>query len=131
MKDFFPSPPVMKLLQVVSAHDPDEADAGKTALELGEGVCGTAGAEQRFHGAGPQRRVARNSAGRREPLLERSHVVGVLQWVLRTDQQPDLVQPQPPQGLKRYMRMTLMRRIEGAAQQANLRPASWQVAAQS
>lgn len=121
----------MNLLQVIGAHDPDEVNTRKTAFELGQGVGRAPRTKQRLHGAGADAWVPRDMPGAGEALVQRGHLLRILEGILRTNQQPDFVQPEPPQRFPRHMGMPLVRRIEGAAEQTDPRAAWRQAAPQS
>ena len=64
-------------------------------------------------------RVARDLAGYLQALVIVAIAVGLLQRVLRRDQPPDPVETKPLQRVEGNGAMTVMRRIERAAEQAD------------
>src|SRR6185437_14293042 len=66
-------------------------------------------------------RMARHAAGRGQALGEGRHALHGLQRILRRDQPPDIVEPEPLERQAAEMQMAGMRRVEGAAEQADAR----------
>ncbi len=111
-----PAAPAVQVLQAVGAHDPDEGDAGIAGLQGADGVDGVAHAQPGFRIGHDHARPPRHGAGRGHPprqLRRRARLQGIA-W---RDQPDHPVQPQPLQRRLGHMRMALVRRIEGAAEQ--------------
>ena len=113
-----PSPP-WQLRQVVGTDEPDEAAFGP-CREPFEGIGRVAGAKAVLDVARLDAGVAlQEGASTREALVEACHADFRLQGVLWRDEPPYLVEAEPLQRLSTDVEVALMRRIEGAAKQAD------------
>ena len=94
--------------------------ARKAAAERLYRIGGEAGAEPRFDVADPYAAVgSRDRRGPIQPLGKGRHAGNRLQRVLRRHQPPDLVYVEALQRLPADMQVPAMRRVEGAAEQAD------------
>src|SRR5690606_38843112 len=118
-RDLLPALPVTDLVQVVGAHQPDEAHVGIMPPQLLQRVGRVARAQPRFHRGDPDARMAGHGLGAAQALRQRRHAVGVLERILRADQPPDAIELQPVQRGQADLAMRRMGRIEAAAEQAN------------
>src|ERR1700722_1705796 len=111
--------PQMELAKVVGAHDPDEMDARRSALEPAQRVKGEARAYLRLdvgdHNARPDVEPAR----RLDAGVERRQASQRFQRIGRRHQPPDAVEREPAQRKPGGERMSLMRRIERPAEEPN------------
>jgi hypothetical protein len=92
----------------------------KAPPERAERVGGIAGAEQGLDVGDPEAGVARQPARAGQALGKGRHALLLLERILGRDQPPDLVEAEPAQRLQADLEMTLMGRIERAAQQPDL-----------
>ena len=115
----FPAVPARHLHQVVGAHQPDEADAREAAFQRHQGIGGEPGAEAAFHVGDPDRRVADDRPRALHPFVQRQQGTAVLQRILRADQPPDLVQVQAFDRRQADEAVSLVRRVERSAEQAD------------
>lgn len=115
-RDRAPAIPARKLREVVGAHQPYEPRAGKPAGKLGNRVGSVAGAEAAFYGGSHNPHIVGDCAGRGETRGEGCHFMPILERVSGRDQQPNLIQPQPPQRRAGDVQVPFMGRIEAAAQ---------------
>src|SRR5260221_13277835 len=97
--------------------------AGKRARDGVDRTRGVAGAEPRLDVGDLDARILRQRRGRGEALGERRHAAHRLQWVLRRDQPPHLIEREPSQRLAADMEMAAMGRIERAAEEPDAAPA--------
>ena len=94
--EFQPAAPARQLRQDVGAHEPDEAHAREAPQQPAQRVDGVARAEHRLDRGGDHAAAVGDAARGRQALAERRHAAVRLQRIAGRDQQPDLVQPQPP-----------------------------------
>src|SRR5882757_2031165 len=100
VKDLLPGVPAVDLGEVVGAHQPDEAMAGKAPGQPPQRGGGVAGPEPRLEIGDLEAGVAGDGPGPGQPVAERRHPGHRLERVLRADQPPDLVEPEPRQSLQ-------------------------------
>jgi len=117
-----PTPPAADLRQIVGAHQPDETGARKAPLQRVQRVGGIAGAEPRLDIGHLDALVGHHRGGGRHPIGERRHAADRFQRVLRRDQPPDLVEPEPSQRLAADVQMAVMGGVERAAEQPDAAP---------
>src|SRR5262249_14802288 len=117
VKDLLPGVPAVDLDEVVGAHQPDEAMAGKAPCQLPERGGGMAGAEPRLDVGDLEAGMAGDGPGAFQPVLERRHPGRRLQRVLRADQPPDLVEPEAGERRQADLAMPLGGRGERPARQ--------------
>lgn len=114
--------PAMEACEIVSAHDPDEADLRTATRQILNRVIGVARADLRFDPRHNNARMIPQFAGGLHSGLKRRQSLIFLQRITGRHQPPDLVEPQPLQGDLADEPMTLMGRIKGAAKEPNLKP---------
>ena len=117
VKDLLPGVPAVDLGEVVGAHQPDEAMAGKAPGQPPERGGGVAGPEPRLEIGDLEAGMTGDGLRPGQPLPERRHAVNRLKRVLRADQPPDLVEPEARQGLQADLAMALVGRVERPAEQ--------------
>ena len=110
----------MEAAQIVGAHDPDEAHAGTARGQIAHRVVGVARADVGFEAGDVDARMMGERARGREALRQRRKAAGVLERIARRHQPPDPVEPDPVHGEQAGGAVRRMRRIEGAAEQADL-----------
>ena len=91
--DVAPMLPAMEARQIVRAHDPDEAHAGATAREPGDGVVGVARADLRLEACDHDARMVGERAGGLHAQGERRQAVIRFEGIARRHEPPDLVEP--------------------------------------
>ena len=109
------------LRQIVGAHQPDEMLARMDRTERYDGVGGVASRELRFDREHANARIAGEGVGSSEAPRQGRHSGRGFQRILRRDEPPDLVEIQALQRFEADMAMTLMRGVEGAAEEADPR----------
>lgn len=109
----------MQIGEIVGADQPDQADMGEAPLERGHGIDRIAGAQNRLHRGDPNPPIPDQRLGVTLSGGECGHAVVGFERVLRGNQPPDAVKPQPVQRLTADLHMALMGRIERAAEQAH------------
>src|SRR5690348_6301318 len=124
MKDVRPPLPTPNLVEVVGAHQPDEAGPREASLEGGNRVRRVARAEPRLDVGRLDARIAGGDDGGGEARLEGGHAACRLQRVLRRDEPPDLVEIETPQRFEAEMEVAAMRRVERPADQADPPPSA-------
>ena len=122
VSEFQPTAPARQLLQNVGAHQPDEVRAWKPPQQAVQRIDGVARAEYRLDRAGDDAASVRDAARRGQALAQRCHAALRLQHIARRDQQPHLIEPQPPASNIDDMAMPGMRRIERTAEQSDTHP---------
>ena len=118
--DFPPAAPLVKIWHGVGAHQPDKLVAGVPPLQRRQRIhrvpCPCACLEV----AGLDRRAPRYPLGRGEPRSVGRHVLGAgLKRVTGRHQPPHLVQAKRVERGQADPPMTAMRRVEGAAEEAD------------
>jgi len=114
-----PVPPKVKLAQVVRAHDPDEMRARRPAFEPNDGFVGVARPDLGLESGDGDARIARQAPRRFDPRAHLGEARRQLQRVARRRQPPQAVEAQPPQRQLGNQPMPFVRRVEGAAEQAD------------
>ena len=114
-----PSQPMLELGQDIGAHQPDELGARIAPAQRPHGVERIARAEQQFGRVDPDAGVAGELTRARDASRQRLHAVVALQWVLRRDEPPDLVETEAPQGFQADVAMAVVGRVERSAQKAD------------
>ena len=97
---------------------------GNSPKQAAQRVDGVAGAEHDLDRAGHHATSVGDAARGCQALAERRHAALRLQRIAGRNQQPHLVQPQPPPRDFNDVAMTFMRRIERAAEQADAHAAT-------
>ncbi len=120
--DLLPAPPAWELNEIIRPHQPDEARTGEAALQFAQGVARVARAKPRLDIRGDDSSPIGNPPGTCQALSLCAHPGGGFQRVAGRDHEPELVQPQMPHGLLGDVQMPFMRRVERAAEQADLQP---------
>jgi hypothetical protein len=110
---------VWQLHQVIGAHEPDEAGAGKASAQRRERIGGVAGVQMALNIGGDDVAPIGNGGSTCQPRGKRLHAGLRLQWIARGNQQPHLIQAQALQRGAGNVQVAIMRRIEAAAQQAD------------
>ncbi len=120
--DAGPVLPTRQLRQIIRPHEPYEGHPREELSQRAQGVERVALAEFRFdrgrHDAAPigDPPCAGQAVG------QAGHAGARFERVTGRDQQPDLVEPQPPPGERGDMQMSGMRRVERTAEQADPHP---------
>src|SRR5437868_155704 len=109
----------MELRKVVSAHDPDQAQAGSPAAQVSDGVESVADADDSFETADFDARIVGHSARGFHALVEIEQTAVGLERVARRHQPPYAVEFQPLDREQADGAMSRMWRIERTAQEAD------------
>lgn len=109
----------MEAGEVVGTHDPDEPDPGMAADEPGQRVIGVACTDDGFEACDVDAGMAGEGAGSVHPLGNRRQKSVVFQRVTWCHEPPDAIQLEAFEGDETDEQMGLMRRIEGAADEAD------------
>src|SRR5215470_335863 len=117
--DAAPFLPAMKAAQIVGTHDPNKVHARTATHEITDGVVRIAHADLGLEPADVDAGMMRQRARGCHPVGERAQAVGVLERIAWCHQPPDAMQAKPSHRDQAGGPMGLMRRIEGAAEQAN------------
>ena len=125
--DLLPAFPAMQVRQVVGAHEPDKANAGKPLCHSAEAVACALCRKPHFQVRDPDARMSHDSPCPRHALRQWGGPA-FLQRIARRHQPPHLVEGKSLQGFPGDMRMTLMGRIKRPAKQpdAHSRPRQWE-----
>ncbi len=116
--DLAPVFPAMKLRQIVSAHQPDKPRFRTNCLQRDDRLSRIARPRMGLKITDLDARVIHQRLCRCHPPLKRRWSV-ILQRIARTDQPPDLIQPEPLHRLKCDVHMTTVRRIKRSSQKAD------------
>jgi len=115
-----PVAPVMKMSQIVGAHQPNVAVFGETLLEPLDRIDRKSCALSRFEIADPDRRAPRHPPGRCQPSLEWRHILGAfLQRVAGRYQPPDFIEAECFDRVQADRAMPLVRGVERAAKKTD------------
>lgn len=112
----------MNRLQVVRTHQPDKAMLRKTPPQFHQRLRGKHRAELRLDPAHRDPRMPSHPSCGRHALRQRCHAPARLKRVLRRDEPPDVIEPQPLQGQQADMAVPAMGGVERAAQKADALP---------
>src|SRR6202166_4928859 len=107
----------MKLREIVSAHDPDQAQPGNAAAQISYGVNSVAGSDDGFETADVDARIAGHFARGLGALFEIAQGALFLERIARGNEPPHAVELQPLDREQADRAMRVMRRIERAAEQ--------------
>lgn len=118
-RDIAPPPPVVKLRQIVGAHDPRETFGGPTATNPRQSINGIARAQFALDGRNADRRAPRLRPGRGHAGGKRGHARTRLQWIARRHQPPHLIQPQRGERHEADAAMAPMGGVEAPAHEAD------------
>src|SRR5689334_6323854 len=109
----------MELREIVCAHDPYEAHARDAAAQMRDRVDSVARADDSFETADIDTRVVGDGLGGPRAFGQRAQGVVFLERIAGTEQPPHAIELQPLDREQADGAMRRMRRIEGAAEQAN------------
>ena len=114
------APPVLPLAdlhEIVRSHQPDEPTLRKARQQERQRVGRMRGAEPPLDVGHADARMPGDPCRRLQPFLERRRVARALQRVLRRQHPPDFVEAQPLQRQQRDVPVSLVGRVERAAEQ--------------
>jgi len=111
--------PAVKLREIVSAHDPDEAQAGTAAAQIADGVRSVARSDDGFETADIDPRIVGHFARGLSAFLQLVQAAIILKRIARRHQPPDAVEFQPLDRELADGAMRGMGRVERAAEQAD------------
>src|SRR5690349_21708288 len=111
--------PAMELREIVCAHDPYEAHTRDAAAQMRDRVDSVARSDDRFETRDVDARILGDVARRTRALGQSMQSVVILQRIAGTEQPPHAVQLEALQREQTDGTMRRMRRIEGAAKQAD------------
>src|SRR4051812_30521704 len=111
----------MKLREIVSAHDPDKAQAGTSAAQIADCIDSVPRPNDSFETADVDARIVGDPARCLGARLEVVQSTMLLQRISRRDQPPDPVEPQAFHRKQADGAMRGMGRIERAAEQPDAR----------
>src|SRR5262245_10617774 len=114
----------MKAAQVIGTHDPNKIHAAAARQEIADRLVGVMHADLGLEARDIDARVARQRARRRDTLGKRAQAARILERIARRHQPPDAVEAESAHADQAGGAMRLMRRIEGAAEQADAHAAS-------
>lgn len=114
-----PPPPVMKLQQIICAHDPDEPDFRVARLDNPQCVDGINRTQFPFDRGRLYRASARLPLCGGEPCVQWCHAFFGLERITRRHQPPNLVQLQRIHRKKADRPVPAMRRVKRSSKQAN------------
>ena len=117
-----PATPARQLYQNVGAHQPDEARTRELPQQTPQRIDSVACAERDLDRACHNASSVRDRMCGCQTLAERRHPALRFQRIAGRNQQPYLIEPQPPASNIDDMAMPRMRRIERTAEQANAHP---------
>src|SRR5712691_52223 len=117
--DAAPFLPTMEAAQIVGTHDPNKVHARTATHEIADRVVSVAHADLSLEPADVDAGMMRQRAGGRHSIGKRAQAARILERIAWRHQPPDAVQAKPSHGDQAGGAMGLMRRIEGAAEQAN------------
>lgn len=118
-RNIAPMFPVVKLQQIVRAHDPDKADFGISRDQFFQGFCGVHGAKVAFNGGGLNRCAPRLVLRRCQPRRQRRHAFCGFQWIARRHQPPKFVEAQRIHREQANRPVATMRGVERSPHEAN------------
>jgi hypothetical protein len=121
-EDATPVLPLADLHEIVRSHQPDETILRKACPQESERVGRVRRAEPPLDVGDANARMPGDSCRRLQPFLQRRRVARVLQRVLRRQHPPDLVEAQPLQRQHGDVAMSLVRRVERAAEEPDPAP---------
>ena len=117
--NFAPLLPAMKTPQIVGAHNPNESDTRAACHQPRYRIVGVSRLNDSFEARNVDARVMREGACRGDSGGQRRQTARVLEWISGRDEPPDAVELETLQGKKGGAKMSLVRRIESSAEQAN------------
>src|SRR5262245_11141308 len=108
--------------KTVGPHDPGESTSRRHTSESGKRRGGGERTEPLLKIGDDEARMAGGVARDLEPLVIVAVIARILERVLRRDQPPHPVKPQPVKGEERNRKVAAMGGIEGSAEQADALP---------
>ncbi len=122
VENFAPLAPAVEAPEIVGAHQPDEVDAGITALQGADQFDGPAAPQPGLYIADYHAWPVREGRHRRHAVVQLPGP-SLLEWILRRDQPPDPVQAKAPSCGVGDVEVAVMGWIERTAEQTNFHPA--------
>lgn len=119
-RDLAPAAPVMKLRQIVRAHDPRETFCGPTATNMRQSINRVARAKLALDRGHADRRAPRLRPGRSDPRGQGGHARLRLQRISGGNQPPHLIQPQRGKRQEADAAMAPMGGVEAPAHEADV-----------
>ena len=117
--NFAPLLPAMKTPQIVRAHDPDESDTRAACHQPRYRIVGVSRLNDSFEARNVDAGMMREGACRGDSGGQRRQAARVLEGISGRDEPPDAVKLETLQGKKGGAEMSLVRRVESSAEQAD------------
>jgi len=114
-KNCAPVPPAGNLGQIVRPHQPDKAITWKNTPQGAKRINRVAGFKLRFKIRHPDAGVPGNGPGTGHAICQRRHAFFRLQWILRRNKPPHLIEGQGLHGKQADMAVPIMGRVERTA----------------
>src|SRR5208282_181920 len=122
VRDRSPVAPEMELAEIIGPHDPDEPDSPGAPREPGQRIVGIAGADMGLDVRHGDARAGYEATGGLDARLQGGEVRLRFQGVARRHQPPDAIEAEAHERNACDERVTIMRRIERTAEQADAHP---------
>jgi hypothetical protein len=116
---FSPLLPAVKTPQIVRAHDPDKSDTRASGQQPRYRIVGVSRLNDSFETCNVDARMTRERARRSDSVNKRCQAARIFERVAGRDQPPDTVQPEPLEREECGCKMSLVRRVESSAKQAD------------
>ena len=117
--DVAPALPAIEGTKIIRPHQPDESHAGTALFQIGNRVERISGADRGLERRDFDARMLTNPARRFDALCERRQFARIFQRIARAHEPPDAMELESAQGQKARLSVSVVRRIETAAEQAN------------
>ena len=117
--DVAPALPAIEQTKIIRSHQPDEMHAGTAPFQIGNRVERISGADRRLNRRDFDARMLTNPARLFDALCERRQFPRIFQRIARAHKPPDAMELETAQRQKARLSMSVVRRIETAAEQAD------------